>query len=210
MVTAPAPPVDETPVVNRCFIDWSLDETPVDETPVDETPVDETPVDETPVDETPVDETLLVDETPVDETLLVDETPVDETLLVDETPVDETPVDETPVDETPVDETPVDETPVDEPTPAPPIEADQTFTVTLENLTVGAPTESGQIFSPALFITHTSSVVLLKLVRLPPRNCVLSPKWVIMHRFPPSLWAQKGSKMFSLLKVCCLQAHLLV
>jgi hypothetical protein len=32
MVTAPAPPVDETPV----------DETPVDETPVDETPVDET------------------------------------------------------------------------------------------------------------------------------------------------------------------------
>ena len=115
-------------------------ETPVDETPVDETPVDETPVDETPVDETPVDETP------------VDETPVDET------PVDETPVDETPVDETPVDETPVDETPVDEPTPAPPIEADQTFTVTLENLTVGAPTESGQIFSPALFITHTSSV----------------------------------------------------
>jgi hypothetical protein len=74
MVTAPAPPVDETPV----------DETPVDETPVDETPVDETPVDETPVDETPVDETP------------VDETPVDET------PVDETPVDETPVDETPV------------------------------------------------------------------------------------------------------------
>ena len=99
--------------------------------PVDETPVDETPVDETPVDETPVDETP-----------------------VDETPVDETPVDETPVDETPVDETPVDETPV----PAPPIEADQTFTIKLENLTVGTPTESGQIFSPALFITHSSGV----------------------------------------------------
>ena len=124
---------------------------PVDETPVDETLVDETPVDETPVDETPVDETP-----------------------VDETPVDETPVDETPVDETrqsmkhqlmrhqsmktPVDETLVDEMPTEESAAAPPIEADQTFTVTLENLTVGTPTESGQIFSPALFITHTSSV----------------------------------------------------
>ena len=148
-------PVDETPVDETPVDETPVDETPVDETPVDETPVDETPVDETPVDETPVDETP-VDETPVDETP-VDETPVDETP-VDETPVDETPVDETPVDETPVDETPVDETPVDEPTPAPPIEADQTFTVTLANLTVGAPTESGQIFSPALFITHTSSV----------------------------------------------------
>ena len=158
-------PVDETPVDETPVDETPVDETPVDETPVDETPVDETPVDETPVDETPVDETLVdetpVDETPVDETP-VDETPVDETL-VDETPVDETPVDETPVDETPVDETPVDETLVDEmPTEesaaAPPIEADQTFTVTLENLTVGTPTESGQIFSPALFITHTSSV----------------------------------------------------
>ena len=158
-------PVDETPVDETPVDETPVDETPVDETPVDETPVDETPVDETPVDETPVDETP-VDETPVDETP-VDETPVDETP-VDETPVDETPVDETPVDETPVDETPVDETPVDEtlidemPTEesaaAPPIEADQTFTVTLENLTVGTPTESGQIFSPALFITHTSSV----------------------------------------------------
>ena len=157
--------VDETPVDETPVDETPVDETPVDETPVDETPVDETPVDETPVDETPVDETLVdetpVDETPVDETP-VDETPVDETL-VDETPVDETPVDETPVDETPVDETPVDETLVDEmPTEesaaAPPIEADQTFTVTLENLTVGTPTESGQIFSPALFITHTSSV----------------------------------------------------
>ena len=98
------------------------------------------------VDETPVDETL-VDETPVDETL-VDETPVDETP-VDETLVDETPVDETPVDETPVDETLVDEMPTEESAAAPPIEADQTFTVTLENLTVGTPTESGQIFSPA-------------------------------------------------------------
>ncbi len=155
MVSAPAAPVDETPVDETL-----VDETPVDETLVDETPVDETPVDETPVDETPVDETL-VDETPVDETP-VDETPVDETP-VDETPVDETPVDETPVDETPVDETPVDETlidemPTEESAAAPPIEADQTFTVTLENLTVGTPTESGQIFSPALFITHTSSV----------------------------------------------------
>ena len=93
----------------------------------------------------------LVDETPVDET------PVDETP-VDETPVDETPVDESPVDETPVDETLVDEMPTEESAAAPPIEADQTFTVTLENLTVGTPTESGQIFSPALFITHTSSV----------------------------------------------------
>ena len=175
MVTAPAPPVDETPVDETPVDETPVDETPVDETPVDETPVDETPVDETPVDETPVDETPVdetpvdetpVDETPVDETPVdetpVDETPVDETPVdetpVDETPVDETPVDETPVDETPVDETPVDETPVDEPTPAPPIEADQAFTVTLENLTVGAPTESGQIFSPALFITHTSSV----------------------------------------------------
>ena len=153
-------PVDETPVDETPVDETPVDETPVDETPVDETPVDETPVDETPVDETPVDETP-VDETPVDETP-VDETPVDETL-VDETPVDETPVDETLVDETPVDETPVDETLVDEmPTEesaaAPPIEADQTFTVTLENLTVGTPTESGQIFSPALFITHTSSV----------------------------------------------------
>ena len=45
-----------------------------------------------------------------------------------------------------------------EPAPAPPIKADQTFTVMLENLTVGTPTESGQIFSPALFITHTSGV----------------------------------------------------
>ena len=168
-------PVDETPVDETLVDETPVDETPVDETPVDETPVDETPVDETPVDETPVDETPVdetpVDETPVDETpvdeTLVDETPVDETP-VDETPVDETPVDETLVDETPVDETPVDETPVDEtlvdemPTEesaaAPPIEADQTFTVTLENLTVGTPTESGQIFSPALFITHTSSV----------------------------------------------------
>ena len=110
MVTAPAPPVDETPVDETPVDETPVDETPVDETPVDETPVDETPVDETPVDETPVDETP-VDETPVDETP-VDETPVDETP-VDETPVDETPVDETPVDETPVDETPVDETPVD-------------------------------------------------------------------------------------------------
>ena len=170
MVSAPAAPVDETPVDETPVDETPVDETPVDETPVDETPVDETPVDETPVDETPVDETP-VDETPVDETLVdetpvdetpVDETPVDETLvdetLVDETLVDETPVDETPVDETPVDETLVDEMPTEESAAAPPIEADQTFTVTLENLTVGTPTESGQIFSPALFITHTSSV----------------------------------------------------
>ena len=155
MVSAPAAPVDETPVDETPVDETPVDETPVDETLVDETPVDETPVDETPVDETPVDETP-VDETPVDETP-VDETPVDETP-VDETPVDETPVDETPVDETPVDETLVDEMPTEESAAAPPIEADQTFTVTLENLTVGTPTESGQIFSPALFITHTSSV----------------------------------------------------
>ena len=152
---AAAPLVDETPVDETPVDETPVDETPVDETPVDETLVDETPVDETPVDETPVDETP-VDETPVDETP-VDETPVDETP-VDETLVDETPVDETPVDETPVDETLVDEMPTEESAAAPPIEADQTFTVTLENLTVGTPTESGQIFSPALFITHTSSV----------------------------------------------------
>ena len=82
-------------------------------------------------------------ETP--ETPEVPETP--ETPEMPETP--ETPE----VPETP--ETP--EMPV-EPAPAPPIKADQTFTVMLENLTVGTPTESGQIFSPALFITHTSGV----------------------------------------------------
>ena len=109
------------------------------ETP--ETPeVPETP--ETPeMPETP--ETPEVPETP--ETPEMPETP--ETPEVPETP--ETPE----VPETP--ETP--EMPV-EPAPAPPIKADQTFTVMLENLTVGTPTESGQIFSPSLFITHTSGV----------------------------------------------------
>ena len=91
--------------------------------------------------ETP--ETPEMPETP--ETPEMPETP--ETPEMPETP--ETPE----MPETP--ETP--EMPV-EPAPAPPIKADQTFTVTLENLTVGTPAESGQIFSPALFIAHTSAV----------------------------------------------------
>ena len=163
-ITVPVPETPETPEVPETPETPEIPETPetpeVPETPetpeMPETPetpeMPETP--ETPeVPETP--ETPEVPETP--ETPEVPETP--ETPEVPETPetpeVPETP--ETPeMPETP--ETPeTPEMPV-EPAPAPPIKADQTFTITLENLTVGTPTESGQIFSPALFIAHTSAV----------------------------------------------------
>ena len=142
-ITVPVPETPETPEVPETPEAPEMPETPetpeMPETP--ETPeVPETP--ETPeMPETP--ETPEVPETP--ETPEMPETP--ETPEMPETP--ETPE----MPETP--ETP--EMPV-EPAPAPPIKADQTFTVTLENLTVGTPTESGQIFSPALFIAHTSAV----------------------------------------------------
>ena len=41
----------------------------------------------------------------------------------------------------------------------PVVETDQAFEVTLTNLTMGAPGQGGQIFSPPLFITHTDALV---------------------------------------------------
>jgi hypothetical protein len=53
------------------------------------------------------------------------------------------------------------EEPPPPPPPPPPIAEDQEFEITLTNLTQGAPGEGGQVFSPPIFISHTSAVKFL-------------------------------------------------
>ena len=135
--------------------DGTTDDGTTDDGTTDDGTTDDGTTDDGTTDDGTTDDGMVDDGTTDDG--MVDDGTTDDGMVDDGT-TDDGMVDDGTVDDGMVDDGTVDDGMAEESAAAPPIEADQTFTVTLENLTVGTPTESGQIFSPALFITHTSSV----------------------------------------------------